>query len=409
MRARDQLICSVVGKVLEVMGSSASGRCSEAELTAKRKVCMSVVHKIASSCAVKLAQHVDELTGLVGNILPHVSSDDQGHLSSFLFLVATRLEPPTRRQAYINSLLQPLAQEFTSMRPLFTKSALPQQLLLCAFAEDADTTIFEQQHTMRTKVLGLLLTFVGVLRHAYNIDGHWGGLGGGGGSGGSGEEEREYTWSALRSVILSVLPAVEDLIGGLAHLWHPSVSERMRPKWQLAFVPAELLVLADPTRRSVAVDCGHPLVTELSGWLRQTREASYELVSQLAQTGNSLGYVTYLKAHPASVVAIFGTMDYMENRHLWLLVRSGLLPLLRSCPAWHLTGLLEAVLKPLLSLLLHRLELGYDALSQGRVAEAETFPSTCGAALQQFLGTNTLAVVREGTLRLLHREVCDVA
>ena len=143
---------------------------------------MSVVHKIASSCAVKLAQHVDELTGLVGNILPHVSSDDQGHLSSFLFLVATRLEPPTRRQAYINSLLQPLAQEFTSMRPLFTKAALPQQLLLCAFAEDADTTIFEQQHTMRTKVLGLLLTFVGVLRHAYNIDGHWGGLGGGGGA-----------------------------------------------------------------------------------------------------------------------------------------------------------------------------------------------------------------------------------
>ena len=126
-----------------------------------------------------------------------------------------------------------------------------------------------------------------------------------------------------------MLPAVEDLIGALAYLWHPSVSERMRPKWQLAFVPAELLVLADPTRRSVAVDCGHPLVTELSGWLRQAREASYELVSQLVQTGNSLGYVTYLQAHPASVVAIFGSMDYMENRHLWLLVRSGLLPLLQ--------------------------------------------------------------------------------
>jgi len=52
-------------------------------------------------CASKLALHLDQVTALVGNILPLVSSDDQGHLRSFLFLVCTRLEPPVRRRAYI--------------------------------------------------------------------------------------------------------------------------------------------------------------------------------------------------------------------------------------------------------------------------------------------------------------------
>ena len=412
LRAPDQLICSVVGKVLEALAPS--GGCSAAELTARRKVCMGVVHKIAASCAAKLAQHIDELTRIVGNILPLVSSDDRGHLSSFLFLVATRLDPPVRRQAYIDSLLQPLAQEFVALGPLLGKAALPQQLLLCLYAADHTPPEhpqrrqqLEQQHSLRTQVLGLLLTFVGVLRHAYTVDGHWGA-----GHGASGEEDRDCTWSALGAVLLPVLPAVQELMGGLAYLWHPSVCEAMDPTWQLVLVPGELLVLADPTRRSDATDCGHAAVTEVSGWLRQTREACFELAAQLALMGNSLGYYNYLAAHGARVAAMLGPMDCadsMENRHLRLMLRSGLMPLLRWCPAGQLAGLLQPVLLPLFTLLLGRLERGYAALREGRVVEADTFPPACGAALQNFLGSATLAVVREGTLRLLHREVCDVA
>jgi hypothetical protein len=104
-RAHDALIGSVVRKILEALDGSTGSRgiggrklASVADVTLRRRVAMGVLHKIGSGCAAKLAVHLEELTSLIGAILPHVSAEDQGHLSSFLFLVSTRLEPPARRQ-----------------------------------------------------------------------------------------------------------------------------------------------------------------------------------------------------------------------------------------------------------------------------------------------------------------------
>ena len=41
--------------------------------------------------------------------------------------------------------------------------------------------------------------------------------------------------------------------------------------------------------------------------------------------------------------------------------------------------------------------------------EADVLEESCRRCLEALLGPNTLAVVREGTARLLHRDACDVA
>jgi hypothetical protein len=310
------------------------------------------------------------------------------------------------------------------MRPALGPGDLQRHLVFCLF-EPEDQSASQphqlQQHELRTKVLALMLTFVGVLRHASHADGHWI-VGGGGGreahkpalsseaaARSSTDGDARVTLVALSAILWQVLPVLEVLLKGVASIWEPAVCQAMAPSLKLVMVPAELLILADPGHRSSDTDCGHVLATQVGAWLRQVREACFELVLELAHIGNVIGFFEYLLAHPSLVAALLGHWHSLENRHIRSVLRNALVPILRHCPARMLPALLQPVLPPLLTNCLERLQSAYAALADGRMVEGDCPERGTVEALQRFLGDNTLAVVREGTMRLLHRDVCDAA
>jgi hypothetical protein len=111
-RAPDNLIGSVVAKVLESLrpqsgqpgapaapssarssvasssspppwppgaASSAAG-CGEPTnaATPRHRICMGVLHKIASACGTKLAVHIDQLSSMIGGIVQHLAPAQRG-------------------------------------------------------------------------------------------------------------------------------------------------------------------------------------------------------------------------------------------------------------------------------------------------------------------------------------------
>jgi hypothetical protein len=108
----------------------------------------------------------------------------------------------------------------------------------------------------------------------------------------------------------------------------------------------------------------------------------------------SLGFFDYLSTHPATLRALLGESEHLENRHMRPLLRNVLLPMLKHCPPSLLPALLRPVLPQLLTQLLRRLECGYTAVGEGGTVERHTVHATIHAALEAFLGANTLAVVR---------------
>ena len=310
-----------------------------------------------------------------------------------------------RRQGFMEQLLVPLGEELARLRVRFA----PGQMRACFLGSLAPPGVgqvgMERQEVeelrVREQVLGLLLTFVGVVRHTIKADGHWSRPGGGGGQRGG----EMSTLAALGGVLWRhVLPSVEDLLISLHSLWDGGGADGIDPR---VYVPAELLVLGDPGHRASDGDCGDVRVTKAALWLRQTREACYELTASLAALDGGLGWFDYLAKHPRTVKAVFGQAEVgMENRHVRLVLRSALVPLLRSAPARKLRDILWPVLPGLMRSCLERLTRGYDAMAAARMVE-NGVPGA--AALERFLGANVLGVVREGTLRLLHRDVVDVA
>ena len=181
LRAPEHVIGSVVIKVLEALGENGE----DTNVLCRRKVAMGVLHEIGGACASKLAAHLDELTGVIASILPHVSPEEQGHLQTFLFLVSTRLEAGDRRSGFIHSLLQPLADQLLHLQPALGPTRLPQALLLTLFLPEPHVAHAQQQQEQqeqsaerqreeraRGEVLGLLLTFVAVLRHTQRVHPH---------------------------------------------------------------------------------------------------------------------------------------------------------------------------------------------------------------------------------------------
>ena len=88
-REPDHLIGSVVQKVLESIGcktrqgAPSSHVCVSSsggtwEPTPRRRICMGVLHKIASACGTKLAVHIDELSSIVGRVLQQLAPAERG-------------------------------------------------------------------------------------------------------------------------------------------------------------------------------------------------------------------------------------------------------------------------------------------------------------------------------------------
>jgi len=97
-RAPDQLIGAVVVSILEsISGRGASGgadasrpmlqqRAPSDDGAARRRICIGVLHKIASACGAKLAVHIDEIRTLICRILQQLPPDAQGTMTGVFFV-----------------------------------------------------------------------------------------------------------------------------------------------------------------------------------------------------------------------------------------------------------------------------------------------------------------------------------
>ena len=106
-----------------------------------------------------------------------------------------------RRQGFMEQLLVPLGEELARLRVRFA----PGQMRACFLGSLAPPGVgqvgMERQEVeelrVREQVLGLLLTFVGVVRHTIKADGHWSRPGGGGAEGGRDVNIGGAGWSSL--------------------------------------------------------------------------------------------------------------------------------------------------------------------------------------------------------------------
>ena len=227
---------------------------------------------------------------------------------------------PEVGQAFIQSLLQPLASDMLKLSPCLGADSLASSLLLCLFT-DAGEQGEIQQRECRSKVVGALQTFAGVLRHAYNADGQWQTWS----HRAAGDQgHQDETLSALASVVWPVLPAIEQLLQGLDSVSTWSTCSAMLPRCKLVLYPAELLVLTDPEHHSsCAQDYGDVQVSEIGTWLRHTREACYDIFGQLTLMGGAIGFFDYLQARPSLLAVVLGHCAAQESRHVRLALRHG--------------------------------------------------------------------------------------
>ena len=108
---------------------------------------------------------------------------------------------------------------------------------------------------------------------------------------------------------------------------------RLAPGMRLVLVPLELLSTARPDYRPGARDCGTLEATELAGWLRHVREALLDLTAQLSFLGAP--FFRTLAVHPNIMGGALSYWSVLENRHVRLILRILLPPLIRNCPAQH--------------------------------------------------------------------------
>ncbi|KAJ1468842.1 hypothetical protein T484DRAFT_1920006 [Baffinella frigidus] len=103
--------------------------------------------------------------------------------------------------------------------------------------------------------------------------------------------------------------------------------------------------------------------------------------------------------------------EFLENRHLRLILRMLLLPLLRHCTAEHQDQVLGPVLPQIFADLHARLHRGYTALAAGSGGVGGAGgggDAACRERLVEHLGGETLGVCEETALRQLHREAVDL-
>ncbi|CAI9102442.1 OLC1v1000717C1 [Oldenlandia corymbosa var. corymbosa] len=225
------------------------------------------------------------------------------------------------------------------------------------------------------------------------------------------------TVNPMASHISWMLPPLLKLLRCVHSLWSPPVAQALPAELKGAMVMSDVektsllgegslkLPKTNPTFSdgsqfdSQKEGYSEPVEKDIRNWLKGIRESGYGVLGLSATIEDSIFKCVDLNS---IALALVENIQYMEFRHIRLLVHSVLIQLVKSCPSNMWDGLLQKLLHPLLSHAQQTLSCSWSSLLQeGRAKVPDLLGMEGGSDLK-------IEVMEEKLLRDLTREVCSL-
>eukprot|EP00698_Gefionella_okellyi_P025617 TRINITY_DN9443_c0_g1_i2.p1 TRINITY_DN9443_c0_g1~~TRINITY_DN9443_c0_g1_i2.p1 ORF type:complete len:1017 (-),score=242.53 TRINITY_DN9443_c0_g1_i2:19-3069(-) len=191
----------------------------------------------------------------------------------------------------------------------------------------------------------------------------------------------------------TILPTLINLIRCLHAMWEPRTAQMLGPQMAAMFsmsdVEVNQIVGVDDTNEDTFDESNE--VSVMRRWLTNVRDTCYRILARAAENGDD--FYSFDKLDTLMLAGPFSSLEYMEPRHLRLLLKVPVASFVNNCPPALYAKLLDPVLPALFSFIGSRLDVLWQELSSCALTGASSTKAE---------------IVRDKVLRELTREYAEL-